>query len=193
LNVRLGCFVALLLTLVGSAGCSFLLPRGERRVEVKWNSFREAKAAYDAVELGRTRSRDLLGLGFGPTQDANVQDLDYLELIRKLVPIGPLRGEDLPDALQECVAARDRCRGVTVDVSQRKRKRIGFWLLDLLAFRRQEHTSGWDFGSTLVLVDGTVVYKTWHGTPEIDEYDDDIRPLGLFQDPGSLLVRIFLP
>lgn len=183
----------LLLTLTGLLGCSFLLPRKEERVEVRWNTFRQAKAAYDAVEIGRTRRPDLLKLGFAPSQDANVHDLDYLELIRKLVPIGPLSDAELPKALQACIAARDQCRGVSVDVSQRKRRRVGFWLLDVLAFRRQERTTGWDFASTIVLVDGTVVYKTWSGTPAIRRYQDDIRPLGLFQDPGSLLVRLLVP
>ena len=184
----LACLLPLLAT-----GCSFLLPRSQERVESGWRTFAEAKASFDRIEERRTRRGELEGLGFPRADAANVRSLNYLELVRALVPIGPLTNDDLPDPLRECISARDACRGLEVDATSRRRERLGFWLLDLLAFRRQVRTRGWDFWTTVVLVDDVVVYKTWRGTPEIDEYADEIRPLGPLQEPVGFLMGLFVP
>ena len=78
-------------------------------------------------------------------------------------------------------------------MSKRRKKRLGFWLLDVLSFRRQERTRGWDFGASLVLVSDVVVYKTWHGTPDVNQYSDRIRPLGPLQEPFEFLMTMFGP
>lgn len=187
---RLLVFASLLALL---SGCSFLLPRSEQRAEVEWSDFADAKIAYDEIVERRTTTDELRSLGFDPLSTPNVRSLSYLELIRVLVPIGPLTAEDLPDPIRHCIEARDLCRGVSVDVSERRKKRLGFWLLDVLGFRRQERTRGWDFGASLVLVSDVVVYKTWYGTPDVNEYSDRIRPLGPLQEPFEFLMAIFGP
>ncbi len=185
-------FVCVLL-LTPLLGCSFLLPKSEQRTEVEWTHFEDAKAAYDQIVEHRTTAEELGTLGFEPMLAPNLRRLSYLELIRELVPIGPLAHEHLPEPIRECIDARDQCRGVALDLSVRQEKRLGFWLLDVLSFRRQERTRGWDFGASLVLVNEVVVYKTWNGTPDVDEYSDRIRPLGPLQEPFEFLLAIFGP
>ena len=179
--------------LVPAVGCSFLLPRTQRRAEIEWQSFEDAKSAYDRIEEDRTSAEEIRALGFEPMVTPNVRSLSYLELIRALVPIGPLTREDLPEPIRRCIAARDQCRGVAVEVSVRRTKRLGFWVLDVLGFWRQERTRGWDFSASLVLVSDVVVYKTWRGTPDVNQYSSRIRPLGPLQEPFEFLMTLFGP
>ncbi len=178
---------------IGTLGCSFLLPTSREEPRVPWESYVQAKLAYDRIEVESTSLEELGRIGFDPDETPNVRSLDYLGLVRTLVPLGPLTVAELPASIQRCVAARETCRGVEIDLSVRKTKRLGFWFFDMFRFRRQVHTTGWDFGATVVFVDGIVVYKTWRGVPEIDEYSDRIQPLGPLQDPFELLIGIFGP
>ena len=54
-------------------GCSGALPRSETVRVSPWNSFEEAKAAYDKIELYQTRKSHLISLGFDPYTTPNTK------------------------------------------------------------------------------------------------------------------------
>ena len=187
---RLAVLAAVGAMLVSVTGCTFVLPRTYTRTEALWESFDDAQQAFEHIVPGETTTEELVQLGYDPRISKNVMDLDYLSLVAALIPGSVLRPEDIPEGLRRCIAVQDDCRGYRAQAEIRKARREGFWLLDLLRFRRQVETKGWSFTGTAVLADGVVVYKAWSGTPEIQQYSDEIQPLGPLQDPSSLLLRL---
>ncbi len=179
--------------LLFQSGCAFLLPRGTERVETPWESFEEASAAFDQIIPGETTIEELAQVGYDPSRTRNVTELNYLALVARLVPGNVLRPEDMPQGLRRCIERQDECRAYRAQVDFRKIRRKGFWLLDLLRFRRQEETKGWSFTGTAVIADGLVVYKAWSGTPAVYRFTDRVLPLGPLQDPSGLLLGIFIP
>ena len=179
--------------LFAATGCAFLLPRGLERTEAVWKTFEEARLAFDSIVPGESTAEDLKRLGYDPHASKNVAELDYLSLVAALMPGSVLEPEDVPEGLRRCIEAQDTCRAYRAHVEIRNSRRLGFWLLDLLRFRRQEEVKGFSFTGTAVLADGLVVYKTWSGTPEIYQYSDQIQPLGPLQDPSGLLLGLVVP
>jgi hypothetical protein len=57
----------------------------------------------------------------------------------------------------------------------------GFWS-NFFTFRTKSELSGWLFGSTIVMVDETVVYKLWEGNPAVLKRQEAVKPLGPLQE-----------
>lgn len=191
--VRLLAHVTICANLLLTSGCSFLLPRSTERVKAPWDSFSAANEAFDQIVPGETTVEKLAQLGYDPGHTRNVTELDYLSLVAQLVPGNVLRRQDMPEGLRRCIAMQDECRAYRAQVDFRRSRRKGFWLIDLLRFRRQEETKGWSFTGTAVIADGTVVYKAWSGTPSIYRFTDRILPLGPLQDPSGVLLGVLIP
>ena len=173
----------LTMALAGSgAGCAFLLPTETQEVESRWESFDQAKEAFDRIEPGTTRRADLAELGYDPYQEPNVQILDFIAVLERLLPDNP--SVPLPEepGINACIEAADRCSGLLLRPSFDKDEEYGVAALSVLSFRRQNEITGWAFQSLVVLVDDDVVYKLWGGNPGIRKYRDRIRPLGPFQE-----------
>ena len=56
-------------------GCGSGLPRSETVRVSPWDSFEDAKAAYDKIELYQTHKSDLISLGFDPYTTHNTRIL----------------------------------------------------------------------------------------------------------------------
>src|SRR5512146_1321644 len=78
------------LALVGLAlaACSSLLPRSQSTVKTEWSSFEEAKAAIEHIEPHKTTRKDLDAQGLNPYENANVELLNYSDVLRRF----PLSG-----------------------------------------------------------------------------------------------------
>jgi hypothetical protein len=169
------------------AGCSSLLPSAKETVESPWQSFTEAKTAFEKIVPGKTSVEELKALNFDVVASPNLKILNYLDIA---ATVQSIRIEELDPGLQACLRARTDCRAYVFEPKRTQTRRIGSFWLDLFNFRRKSHETGWRFKALLVLVNNHVAYKLWGGDPQIDQYRDLRNPLGPFQDAGSLLLRI---
>jgi hypothetical protein len=67
---------------------------------------------------------------------------------------------------------------LTVVTSQR----YGNLALDMLAFNRKTHETGWNFKALILLNHDKVLYKLWSGQPNLDRYEQKKKPLGPLQE-----------
>jgi hypothetical protein len=177
---------SLLFLLALTTGCSSLLPVARSTDESPWDSFAQAKEAFDRIVPFETSRQDLRHLGFDPYQTANITILNYLAIIDKFMPNQNITKEDLGPGLRECIEAKTSCSAYELKLQNIKSKRQGNLFLDLFHFRRQAHQSGWRFTAFIVLVDDLVVYTLWDGTPLIDAEVYRRNPLGPLQEPAQL-------
>ena len=176
----------LMLSLVGSA-CTGMLPSLKQTTKSPWQSFGEAKKAFDQIIPQQTTGEDLKRLGFDPFETPNVKLITYLELTETFLPNQSIRIEDLDPGVQSCLKARDHCQGYEVSPNMLDSKRYGSVFLDLFNFRRKKITTGWKFNALIVLNNGLVVHKVWGGEPNVSEFEDKKNPLGPLQDINKVL------
>lgn len=163
-------------------GCGSSLPKGEAKTQSQWQSFDEAKAAYDSIELYETTTADLANLGFDPYSAPNVRILSYLDIIQVFSPNDSVKPDDLPPSVRTCIQAREQCLAYEASPSVSSSKRVGNVVLDLLKFKRERIRTGWSFNALVVIDHDIVVYKIWSGMPIIDEQETRKNPLGPIQD-----------
>jgi hypothetical protein len=180
-------FSSLPLAALVLAGCSSLLPRSESSVRTEWHSFDEAKAAIEQLEPHRTTREDLRAGGLDPYVNPNVELLNYSDVLRRF----PLAGAParLDPGLRECLEAGQRCTGYSISLNQQHKDRVGPFLLDLLAFKRETLNTGWTFNAIVLLVNDKVVYALYGGKPTILEKETSVEPLGPLQswDASSVI------
>lgn len=172
------------------AGCSSLLPVAKGRVESPWESFDQAKQAYDRIVPYQTGPEELQNLHFAPFLNPNIKIVTYLDLITRFMPSSSFQKEDLPEGIQDCIKNNNLCYGYELRISQIQSKRYGNVFLDLFNFKRETHKTGWDFNALIVIKDSQVIYKLWSGTPQINEFSCTKNPLGPLQGSESLVNSI---
>lgn len=175
--------MALALVLIGTLGCSAMLPHGERKVVSRWPDFDTATQMYDRIVPYQTREADLEQFGFSPHMQPNVRILNGAEIAERFQH-GALDKASLPAGLRDCFSRYEDCYGYEVRQRSTHEQRYGNFLADFMNFKRKTETRGWEFSALIVLIRDQVVYKQWSGTPEIHEYRDETNPLGPLQGIG---------
>lgn len=170
------------LSLLLMTGCANMLPSAQQHIESRWQSYEEAREAFDAIQSGNTSKAQLQEMGFDPYKVPNIKLLNYLELMRIFLPNDSIRLADLHPDIQGCLKARKDCVGYEVTLGNNNRKRFGNLFLDLFNFRRQTRSSGWQFRGLIVLQKDQVIYKVESGQPNTLEFEDKRNPLGPIQD-----------
>lgn len=171
------------------AGCDSMLPRSKAVAESAWASFDDARAAFDKLQVHKTRADELAKLGFDPFVNPNVTLLNYSDLIRRFVPVTAALAQSVDGDILDCIAVKERCRGVEVDINNSRSERVGSFFLDFLNFRRRTEITGWRFNAVVVLKDDVVVYKLWGGRPMIKDVIESRNPLGPLQGGGEKLLN----
>ena len=184
--------IALMFICILGTGCSSssMLPVVEGRIESPWDSFTQAKEAFDKIAPYQTRTENLQSLNFAPFQNPNVEIVTYLALINRFMPSTSFRKEDLPEGIQDCIEHDNLCYGYELNISQVQSKRYGNVFLDLFKFKRKTHKTGWEFSALIVIKDDLVVYKLWSGKPQIDELTSNKNPLGPLQESETVITTI---
>lgn len=173
---------ALLALGLASIGCESALPHQETRVISPWDSFEQAKADFDQIEPGTTTAGQLVPLGYDPFGGENVAVLTYMDIFERFVPNASMTLEQQDEAIQRCVRARNRCIGyLRIAMEEQDREFGNFWL-NLFEFKTETEVAGFEFESTLVLVDDVVVYKLWEGHPAVLKRQTRTKPLGFLND-----------
>lgn len=177
----------LLIMAMATGGCGSLLPSAKQTTVSPWNSFEEAKEAFDKITPHETRADEMRALGFDPFTTPNIRILTYVDIMNRFLPNPSIKKEDLDEGIQSCIDAKANCKAYEFFPQILKSKRYGNVLLDLFNFRRKTIESGWRFQALVVLIDSTVVYKLWGGDPKIDQHRDTKNPLGPLQNAADIL------
>ena len=173
--------------------CESVLPSGKSETLSEWNTFGEAKAAYDEIVVGDTTRSVLAEIGYDPMVNPNVEILTYLALISLFMPHQSIQLTDLDPRLRECLAARGACSGYRVGPKRIASKRTGDPVLDIFGFERKTEKKGWSFSALVVLHGDVVAYKIWSGKPRLHERTETKKPLGPLQDSGDILRDLVWP
>lgn len=179
--------IPIVLLALALAGCSSLLPKEDTITQSGWQTFDEARGAYDRIVPGVTDAIGLAELGLDPFKDPNIAILNYADLVRRLAGNASGAPDYLDPAVRDCVLAREGCRAYEVDIKHVERKREGNFWVDFLNFRRMTNITGWRFNAVLVLKGDRVVYKLWSGLPATREVENVHHPLGPLQGIGESL------
>src|SRR6266704_1432061 len=104
-----------------------------------------------------------------------------------------IRMEDLHPDVRACIESKDACRAyeLTLDVSHSKRH--GNVVLDVLAFKKNTTTTGWNFKALVIVKDDMVAYKIRSGAPLVTRNVQSIKPLGPFQELDSFVKSMAKP
>jgi len=132
---RFFCFVLLCTFAVIFSGCSTtaLLPRQQKIVVTPWNSFEEAKSAFDRVTPYQTKKDELDKLGFAPQGTSNIRILNYLDIMERFMPNQSITMEDLAPPLQDCLADEEHCMAYEIIIRKFDSQRFGNAFLDLFS------------------------------------------------------------
>ncbi|WP_143474049.1 hypothetical protein [Limnohabitans sp. B9-3] len=175
--------LALLATCSGLAACTSLLPQA-RTESPTFQTFDEARTAIESLVPMQSHAAEVSALKLGPAYQPNTTILSYPDIVRRVVNGTVLTKADLGPGILMCINARDACHGWEVSISKISKARTGGFLADFTNFRRRSETTGWRFNALILLVDETVVYRSWGGQPEVREVDVQHNPLGPLQDIG---------
>jgi hypothetical protein len=176
------------LSLVGCGGLG-LLPYQTDVKNTNFKSYDAVQIAYKAITPGVTRESQLGDLGFDAASTPNVEVLSYLGVIERFMPRDSVKFDSLDPQVQSCIEARDRCTAYVFRPERLHQQRTGNWFLDILGFERTTVAYGWSAEVVLLMQDGRVAYKVMSGHPRIQDYHDNVQPLGPLQDLGGSLMR----
>ena len=180
--------LAMAASISGCASSKAILPGSNNATKSPWSSYSDAKVAFDRIDT-KTTKEALVVLGFDPAAVPNTRILNYVDVVNLFG--ASFRIEDLPDGIKKCVKARESCSGYVIRSQNIKNKRNGNVAADLFGFSKQTQTTGWEFSATLVMVDNTVVYKLWNGTPVVDSTNRENNPLGPMQNLSGAIPKPF--
>lgn len=181
--------IAVLCTMSGCmVACTGLLPRAGNE-SFYFESFDEAQHAIESLVPMQSKQSDLIARNLDPEHQPNTVILSFADISKKFLGGGVLSKDDLGPGITECLAARDACVGLELNISKIDRKRTGTFFLDFINYRRRTETTGWRFNALILMVDGMVVYRSWGGQPEVKEIDNQKNPLGPFQDIGPAIIK----
>jgi len=176
-----------LTAMLSSCSTTFWLPSQQKIVVTPWNSFREAKSAFERITPYQTKKNELEELGFAPPVTPNIQILNYLDIMERFMPNQSITIEDLALGLQDCLADQEQCVAYEIIIRKFDSQRFGNVFLDLFNFRRKTTVSGWDFRALIVIKNNLVVYKLSSGTPDTAELHDTKNPLGPLQSADRFI------
>jgi len=164
-----------------ASGCSFLLPRTHESTSSPWQTYQEAQKAFDNLVPGETSADALKGMSLDPSTNPNITILNYTDVLRRFLLSQSISLNDLDEGVRLCVTAKTSCKGFEVNQKVLNKQRNGYFLLDLLGFKRDTYTQGWAFSGLILIKDNVVIYKLTGGQPSIVGNESTQNPLGPLQ------------
>lgn len=170
-----------------TTGCRSMFSSSQSTTTMRWKSYDQVEAAFLTITPYETTEESLRKLGFDPKASPNVKILNYVDIIAIFMPNPAIRERDLPDAVRECIYAKEKSRAFVVELQDIRNKRHGNLFLDVFGFKRLNHESGWRFKGIILLNDGMVVYKLSSGEPQVARDDKRVKPLGPLQEVDNII------
>ena len=165
-----------------ATGCASMHSSGHSAAKSPWPDFAAAKAAFDGITPGQTTIAELRTLGFDPYANPNVRILNYLDIQNRFLPNQSVRLEDLPAPVRQSLDGKESSVAYELDLTVVSSQRYGNLAMDMLAFNRKTHETGWNFKALILLNHDKVLYKLWSGQPNLDRYEQKKKPLGPLQE-----------
>src|SRR5262247_3001791 len=173
-----------------ASGCAWLLPRTQESTSSPWQTYQEAQQAFDKLVPGETTAMQLKNMALDPSTNPNITILNYTDILRRFLISQSINLNDLDEGVRLCVTAKTGCRGFEVNQKILNKQRNGWFLLDLLAFKRDTEISGWQFSGLILIKDDVVIYKLTGGQPSIIGKESQQNPLGPIQAVTSKIYGI---
>jgi hypothetical protein len=164
-----------------------MLPTTKQTSKSPWNSFEDAKAAFDKIIPYETTQKEMQTLGFDPFTTPNIKILTYVDIMNRFMPNPSVKKEDLAEGVQFCIDAKADCIAYEFAPQVIDSKRYGNVFMDIFNFHRKSNETGWRFETLIVIIDDIIVYKLWGGNPVIDQYKETKNPLGPLQNTNDLI------
>ena len=184
--------VLILVTALGLAGCTALLPSSSAVSPTSFDSFEAAQAALEKTVPYKTTLEELKALGFDPQASANVSIIPYPEVVSRLAPYSGVALDALDPGVRDCILAQTQCKAYLYRFGRTDRQRDGNFLLDFFNINRHVQVRGWRFEGLVVVREGIVLFRNSAGEARLDATERTINPLGPFQRSGEssdLLLR----
>jgi hypothetical protein len=178
-------------TLLLSVGCGTLLPSKTTSTQTIWKSYQEVESVVEQIQPGHTL-QDLRQLGLDVDTTPNIESLTYIDIAKRFGLIGLKdRTVTIPDGVKKLMEAAEKGKGYELNVKSTRSQRIGGFWADFFNFRKNTHTTGWEFTVLLIVVNDKVEYVLHKGNPNIDKLEKEKNPLGPFQKiNGYILIDL---
>ena len=170
------------------AGCGGVLPQESNVDSSRFQTYDQVLASYADVQQGKTRLKELPGLGLDTRSTPNIEVLSYTDIVNRFLPGESMTLKQAPPAVQRCIEAHYRCSAYVFRLQQSHQQRSGGVVPDLLGIEQDTVSDGWSAEVVLLLQDDLVVYKVISGHPHIQDRNDKTQPLGPFQDLHKSIV-----
>lgn len=182
-------FVSVFLFGCGSHnGGSAFLPSSESTASC-WETYDEAMVNYKNIKVGMVeKSLKDYGIYDG---GVNIRVLNWLS-VYNMLPEDAVRRRTIDKGILDFIDAGDsRAKAFQINVLFEQSYREGSVFLDLFAFKRRTHTTGYEFNGLILLVDDKVSYVLRPIGGPIDKSKKEKKPLGPLQGIGDSFHKVF--
>jgi hypothetical protein len=188
--------VLILVTALGLAGCTALLPSSSAVSPSSFDSFEAAQAALEKTVPYKTTLEELKALGFDPQASANVSIIPYPEVVSRLAPYSGVALDALDPGVRDCILAQTQCKAYVYRfgrVGSPARRKLSSWISSTstaMCRCAAGASRAWWW-----CVNGIVLFRNSAGESKLNTFDATertINPLGPFQRSGEssdLLLR----
>ena len=175
-----------LLFFTGGCATQSLLPTQGVYTESSFETYTQVEGVVDKIVVGETKYSDLVNMGLDLENIPNVKRLTYLDVMTKFKLDSPSRYTlfnkiELPAGVLKMLTAKEDGLAYEINLERLKNQREGSVFLDMLNFRKNVHTTGWQISVLILIVDDTVEYVLYSGEKNIDRLEKKKNPLGPFQ------------
>ena len=157
----------ILVTALGLAGCTALLPSSSAVSPSSFDSFEAAQAALEKTVPYKTTLEELKALGFDPQASANVSIIPYPEVVSRLAPYSGVALDALDPGVRDCILAQTQCKAYVYRFGRVDRQRDGNFFLDFFNIKRDVQMNGWRFEGLVVVRNGIVLFRNSAGESKL--------------------------
>lgn len=194
MKTSINLLLSLLILLSGGCVTQALLPSQGIYTESSFETYKQVESVVNKIKIGKTKYSDLVKIGLDLEKMPNVKRLTYLDVMTKFKLDSPSRYTifndiELPDGVIKTLKARENGLAYEINLERIVNQREGSLVLDMLNFRKNVHTTGWNISVLILVVDNTVEYVLYSGEKNINKREREKNPLGPFQgfDGGDIV------
>ena len=194
MKTSINLLLSILVLFSGGCATQALLPTQGIYTESSFETYNQVESVVNKIKIGKTKYSDLVKMGLDLEKMPNVKRLTYLDVMTKFKLDSPSRYTifndiELPDGVIKTLKARENGLAYEINLERIVNQREGSLVLDMLNFRKNVHTTGWNISVLILVVDNTVEYVLYSGEKNINKREREKNPLGPFQgfDGGDIV------
>lgn len=194
MKTSINLLLSILVLFSGGCATQALLPTQGIYTESSFETYNQVESVVNKIKIGKTKYSDLVKMGLDLEKMPNVKRLTYLDVMTKFKLDSPSRYTifndiELPNGVIKTLKARENGLAYEINLERIVNQREGSLVLDMLNFRKNVHTTGWNISVLILVVDNTVEYVLYSGEKNINKREREKNPLGPFQgfDGGDIV------